>query len=404
MTKPKQSSAGRCENRPVVVALHEFSDMAWWRQLFGIRRYCEARGWRVASIRTNAVDDAVRDYIARENPIGIISSLTDGVPGDIASSWRVVYFDCPAAAVKNGAPYVRHDAEYTAHLVANELFRLNCRAYTFAEYIGGLRDAVPSWSRGRERFFRREVSKRNGVWKEPFSPGSDDRHASRMAALRKWLAALPKPCGIFAANDFVAVRVLKAGKLEGISIPDEVAIVGVDDNRRLCLANHPTLTSVAPDWEGGGWVAAAVLGDLVDGLKIADKRMTFHPLGILRRETTTRTSAREDSRILQAVALIRAKACLGINVEQVASAMHTSRRFAEKFFREVTGSSILEEIRRVRFEKAKLLLSYSMDSLLRIASKCGYSSVPTFCREFKKLTGFTPDSWRAQKMSLAPKR
>ena len=97
---------------------------------------------------------------------------------------------------------------------------------------------------------------------------------------------------------------------------------------------------------------------------------------------------------MAAVELIRAKACSGLGVERVVAAVHSSRRFAEKLFREVTGSSILEEIRRVRFDAAKVLLSSTRCTLPQIAKRIGYSSVPTFCREFKNLTGHTPGVWR----------
>ena len=70
-----------------------------------------------------------------------------------------------------------------------------------------------------------------------------------------------------------------------------------------------------------------------------------------------------------------------------------SRRTADDIFRDATGASILEEIRRVRFEKAKILLSKSHDTLAEVAAKCGYESLPTFCREFKRLTGMTPGNF-----------
>ena len=124
--------------------------------------------------------------------------------------------------------------------------------------------------------------------------------------------------------------------------------------------------------------------------------MTFRPLGLFRRETTSHVSMREDARIMAAVELIRAKACNGLGVERVVAAVHSSRRFAEKLFREVTGSSILEEIRRVRFDAAKVLLSSTRCTLPQVAKRVGYSSVPTFCREFKEMTGHTPGVWRLQ--------
>ncbi|MBP5233821.1 MAG: helix-turn-helix transcriptional regulator, partial [Planctomycetes bacterium] len=128
--------------------------------------------------------------------------------------------------------------------------------------------------------------------------------------------------------------------------------------------------------------------------------LAFRPLGVMRRETTARAAPPADPRVLDAVALIRARACSGLRLDDVVAVVKSSRRFATKLFREVTGESILEEVRRVRFEMAKVLLSRPGGRLAEVAARCGYESVPTFCREFKRVAGATPEAWRARRLAL----
>ena len=377
-----------------ILALHELDDRTWARQHAGICRYADIRGWEVVSLRCDAADAPVAEAVRKVRPDGVISALSCRLDGAVFGTLPVSFFDCPACAVTRGAPYLRHDAEFTAHIVARELFSMKCASYAFVAALSPATGEIATWSRAREHFFAREVLRRGGKWCAPFHPGSAASVDAQLKALAEYLAALPKPCGVFAANDAVATRVRRAAKDLGLRLPQDLALVGVDNDSRLCLKTSPTITSVVPDWEGGGYAAAAALGDLLDGRKTERAHTTFRPLGLMRRETTAHAQLREDSRVLAAVALIRAKACKGIGVEQVVATIRSSRRFAEKLFREVTGSSILEEIRRVRFDAAKVLLASSGDTLPQIARRIGYASVPTFCREFKKMTGHTPDTWR----------
>lgn len=377
-----------------VLALHEQNDAAWARQRAGILRYAVMRGWNVECVRCDPNAADVADAIRRTAPVGIISALSCRLDGAVFGTLPVSFFDCPACAVTRGAPYLRHDAEFTAHIVARELFSMKCASYAFVAALSPATGEIATWSRAREHFFAREVLRRGGKWCAPFHPGSAASVDAQLKALAEYLVALPKPCGVFAANDSAAALVRRAALDAGLRLPKDIALVGVDNDSRLCLKTSPTITSVAPDWEGGGYAAAAALGDLLDGRKTERAHTTFRPLGLMRRETTAHAQLREDSRVLAAVALIRAKACKGIGVEQVVATIRSSRRFAEKLFREVTGSSILEEIRRVRFDAAKVLLAHSACPLSQVASRIGYSSVPTFCREFKNLTGHTPDTWR----------
>ena len=378
-----------------ILVLHETCDAVLFRQHTGIRRYATTRDWNVVTLRVGVDSEEVSDVVCRLKPAGIIISLVRPVDRTKFASIPVVFFDCPEDVVEEGLPYIYHDAEFTAHLVASELFSLKCECYAFAASRECPTGEIPYWSRIREYFFEKEVRYRKGRLVDAYySPPRIGRKStgSSVGMMKRWLSLLPKPCGIFAANDKVAAEVCASAQGLSLRIPDDVAVVGIDDSR-ICTLRRPTITSVVPDWEGGGYMAAATLGDLIDGRRIK-REWTFRPIGLKRRETTTRTSVHINPRIVQAMDIIRARACAGLRVDKVVAAMRTSRRFAEENFRDVTGSSILEEIRRVRFDKAKFLLSRTQFPLTEIMRKCGYRSLPTFCREFKRLSGLPPETWR----------
>lgn len=360
------------------------------RQLAGMRRYATTRSWRVIAESPDGGAVDVRRLMRMFRPVAVISMLHETVPNTAFGGVPVVYFDVPPSVVPDGGLLVCHDVEFTAHLAARELFAAHCAAFAFAAFCRPPYADIPAWCHEREACFADEVRRRGGRLAAAFHPvpGCDEK--AREQAMRTWLVALPRPCGIFAANDEVAAAICRIARRAGLCLPDDVAVVGVDNLRKFCIRTRPTVTSVIPDWEGGGFAAAAAVGDIVDGGRVVSGRREFRPLGIMRRESTTRASARTDPRIEKAVALIRAKACSGLCAATVASTLGGSRRSADSMFRDATGASILEEIRRVRFETARILLSKSCDPLAEVAAKCGYESLPTFCREFKRLTGMTP--------------
>ena len=360
------------------------------RQESGLRRFVKAAGWTLVTKRvpTKAAYAALPQIVRRIAPIGIITSIRYPVAREVSGGVPVVFFDCDISLVTRGAPHLRHDAAATARLAAAELLSLGYGNYAYAACSGGW-----YWSDERGRIFRREIEKRDGRQIGEFSVSRSSSVRERRK-LGEWLCALPKPCGIFTANDEVAELVLKACARCRISVPNEIAVVGVDDNPKICPRTRPTLTSVVPDWEAGAFIAANALRDLIRGKRVQELRQTFRPLGLVRRESTSRTSTGRDPRILAAVDRIRAEACTGLKAAEVIAGMGCSRRLAELRFREMVGRSILEEIRRVRIETACAALSDTGKTLSSVANSCGWASVPTFCLDFKRATGLTPESWR----------
>lgn len=360
------------------------------RQEAGLRRFVGAAGWTLVtkSVSTKEAYAALPQFIARIDPVGIVSSIRYPLTRDMSGGRPIVFFDCDISLVSFGAPHLRHDAATTAHLAAAELLSLDLGNYAYAACAGGW-----YWSVERGSVFRREIDEQGGRMVGEF-PVSKSPDANEMRSLGEWLRELPKPCGVFAANDEVAELILRACRRARISVPDKIAVVGVDDNPKICLKTDPTLTSVVPDWEAGAFLAAKVLRNLIHGKRVNDLRQTFRPLGIVRRGSTSRMVPERNARVIAAIDCIRKDACTGLKARDVIAAMGCSRRLAELRFREAVGRSILEEIRRVRIETACAALSGTEKSLSAIANFCGWSSVPTFCLDFKQLTGLTPEGWR----------
>ena len=373
-----------------VLALHTVNNWMWYVQLAGLRRFASESSWRL-EVRRVSEDPAklnreAERAIAATNPVGVIALTARTLSEKTLGGRPVVYYDSPAAT-EPGVTSVRHDAAETAHLAARELFSMKRRHFAFAAYYPGF-----VWCDERETAFAEEVRRRQGELMPAFHPVRASLAAFRRG-LRDWLRGLPKPCGIFAANDFVAEQVIRVAVDCGFAVPDEVAVVGVDDDRVRCARTDPSITSVAPDWEGGAFQAVTVLSDALRGRHVSAVHL-FRPLGLIRRDSTARPGVIPTFGVAAAVELIRAKACQGLGVPEVVAVMRCSRRLAEMQFRSATGTSILEEIRRVRIENARVALSYSDREINAIANACGFKSVPTFCNEFKRATGLTPREWR----------
>lgn len=383
-------NAGQSRNEGVVLALHKFRSDVWNVQYAGLCRYCRPRKWSVYDCCFPGTPDfdRVRKLLRTENVAGIVTSLPMALPEDIRSMQPVVCFDCEESGLMEGCPYIAHDADHTARLAVRELAALSLRNFAYAHAPCRL-----YWNIARCEAFEREIACRGGIVAPAFSLFDIYDRRKLIPALARWVLDLPKPCGVFAANDEMAMHVISACTKKRFRVPGDVAVIGVDDNRSICMSTSPTLSSIAPDWEAGAFMAAATL-DRMQKARPVGMRETFRPMGVIGRGSTARFSETVNGQVVNAVDMIRARACSGLKACDVVKMMKSSRRLAELRFREVTGKSILEEIRRVRLENAKLLLSRTEVPLSVVANNSGWASLPSFCREFKEISGLTPMDWR----------
>ena len=234
------------------------------------------------------------------------------------------------------------------------------------------------------------------VWLWPDFAGDKASDWSRMGTwLRNLLRTAPKPLAVFAWNDYDATHVLNACRTEGLKVPEEVAILGVDDNRVICEHQSVTLSSIAHDHERVGYMAAATLERLMSGGAAPRDLVRVKPRGIVTRASTD-TFAVNDPELKPAIDFITHNLGRPFGAAQIAAALGIPRIRLDRLFAAKLGHSAGAEINRRRIAEAKKLLSTTELGLSEVASYCGYCHASFLIRSFKKATGATPTEWRRQ--------
>ncbi len=223
-----------------------------------------------------------------------------------------------------------------------------------------------------------------------------------------WLRSLPKPVGLMACNDVCGRQVLQAGVTAELRVPDDIAVVGVDNDDLICELSDPPLSSVALDVERAGYESAQLLDGLMSGRIKQGYVVHVEPTHVATRRSSD-VIAQGDRLIVSALRFIRDQFAQGITVSDVAEEVGTSRRTLERHFSMATGRSILSEIARCRIERAKELLLETEVSCYRVASGVGFNSLKTFNRTFYRREAITPQGFRkmarsagSNEMSQAP--
>lgn len=264
---------------------------------------------------------------------------------------------------------IAFDEKAVAEVAARHLLSLDLGAYAYVPT-----QAAGQWSREREGHFTHILGLSGYEVASYVHPKGRLSAPKRLARLADWIAALPHPVGVFAANDNVAATVIAACDHGGLAIPQDVALVGVDDNETLCETLRPTLSSVAPDMTATRIEILRLLEGLIAGKTPPSRRVTIKPLGVVRRASTLR-ARKNDQAVVAACELIRLKACDGLKARDVAATFPCGRRMAEIRFRAMMGHSILDEIRAVRLARARMATSPIRTQLCdEVAALCGYSS------------------------------
>ena len=246
--------------------------------------------------------------------------------------------------------------------------------------------------------FRAELGKGNAADIRQYAAKCrEDGSVDDIASLGRWLAGLPKPAAVMAVHDLRATHVLEAATMAGIKVPEQMAVIGVDNDELLCDFTSPQLTSIYPDHVKEGELAAAALKTL---LKKSDMRhaRTFRSdaKSIVEREST-RHVAPGAHLAEEAMSFIRRNALKGIGAADVARHLRVSRRLCDLRFRECHGMTVLEAILRVRFAELKRRLSSSSTSIGKIVAVCGFACESHAKRMFRKRFGMSMREWRASK-------
>jgi LacI family transcriptional regulator len=211
--------------------------------------------------------------------------------------------------------------------------------------------------------------------------------------LASWVSNLPRPTAIMACHDDVGLQLLEACHDAGVSVPEEIAVLGVNNDEFLCSLSNPPLSSVDMGAEHIGYESAALLDRMMHGEKISRLWTLFPPRGVVVRQSTDVASV-NDPVVARAIRFIRDHACRGLQVDQLLRHSATSRTALYRRFKEQLGRSPKEEITRVRLERAQDLLKRTKLSIAQVASRTGYAESKYFIEVFARETGMTPLTFR----------
>lgn len=213
-------------------------------------------------------------------------------------------------------------------------------------------------------------------------------------ALTAWLRKLPKPVGVFATSDARARQLMNSCQQLGVEVPEQVAVLGVDDQQIICEHYHPTISSIARDSVKEGYEAARILDRLLRGQMAKEEDVVVPPVGLVARESTDAVAVQDD-RLQSVLRFLRANIEQPITVAEVCRHIDVSRRWLEYAFQEMLGESPFHYIRRRRLLHAKSLLSAEKrTSINTIATRCGYTSSNQLAKAFRAEFGESPRDFR----------
>jgi len=208
------------------------------------------------------------------------------------------------------------------------------------------------------------------------------------------LRGLPLPTGVMACNDDRAQNVGEACKLAGLRVPDDIGIIGADNDELVCELGQPPLSSVAIHFERAGFEAARELHAMMtDPSRRGSRDIVVQATHVVPRQSTDVVFI-DDTAVSRAVRFIRQSARRHVAVAEVARAAGLSRRMLERRFRAVVGRSVLRELRRVRVEQIGKMLLETNHSISEIALATGFPGAEHFARYFRKERGMTPFGFR----------
>ena len=394
----------RQKNKRIVVALR-LSTQAGQRTLQGLYRYLtETRThWDIRIKRDS--DEFGLENVARYRNWGIDgivfgmcapdSRLDASVAEIAAQPMPIVAVDVrdqPALDRRAaGIAFVNTDAESVGVEAANFLLRQG--GYKSFGYVPDFRGR--SWSTRRGDAFAAELARQGFDCAHYAHPPLDRDNFEHFKA---WVSALPKPTALFVACDDQALTILENCRVLGLSIPHDVSILGVDDDELIDEACAPTLSSVHPNHERQGYLAAARLNDLLAGQADVPRHTEIPILNISARNST-RSESPAGVLVQGALSYIAQNARHGIDPAAVAHQLKVSRRLLDLRFREITGTSVSAAIREQQLADVRDRLAHTNDAIDKITEACGFANANYLKDLFKRRFGVTMRDWRAQNLS-----
>jgi LacI family transcriptional regulator len=286
-------------------------------------------------------------------------------------------------------PTVLTNAEKIGQLAAEHLLGRGFKNFAYCGF------EEMEWSKNRYACFAQNIGQRNykvdtffAAVRKMINPNKKDQ-----AKLAHWLGSLPKPVGLMACNDDMGRIILDVCKSSGFSVPEQIAVVGVDDDELICELTDPPLSSIALHSEKAGYEAAELLDRLMRGEKMNGQIILQDPSHVVTRQSSD-VIAVSDQDVAQALVYIREHYKKPITIDDVANKVNLSRRHLYKKFMETLGRSVHKEIKNMRMNHICRLLTESDLSIYQITLSLGFTGIEHIARYFQNEKGLSPQEYR----------
>ena len=388
--------AMKVQTRPKIALLVETSRSYGRDLLRGVALFARTRvNWSLLH-QEMTIDAALPEWIAAADLSGVIARV-DAHTIDRLRELNVPIVDVRCRRSYSGIPQVETDDQVVAQLAFDHLWERGFRRFAFCGYQHA------HYSKARLEFFRQLVSASRCPLAIYETPGNRDESLTSIEQsgvvdtehLSEWLVALPRPTGLFVCNDIRGQQVLNACRGIDLLVPEDLAVIGVDNDDAICPLSDPPLSSIQPNAERVGYRAAEILQSMMSGQPAPTVTEYIPPIEVVQR-LSTQVSAVEDREIARVCRFIREHACEGIDVQSVAEFTTLSRRQLERRFRAQFDRTLHAEITSVQLGKVKQLLRETTMTLEQITPLAGYSHKERLSAVFKRETGQTPGEYRRQ--------
>jgi LacI family transcriptional regulator len=376
------------------VALIVETSLAPGREILrGIASYLREEGpWSIAH-EPRALEQSVPRWLRTWRGDGIIARVQNQRVADAIAAVGVPTID--VLGVVDGLPFplVHVDDEAIGREGAEHLLDQGYRHFAFISIRG------ENWSQRRATAFARRVEAAGFPCEHHVVSRQTARQQSWKDSgpeLATWLVSLPKPSGLMIASDQLGPHTLEACRSNGVVVPDDLGVLGVDNDEPLCEVSDPPLSSVWPNHRQVGYDAARLLDSLMRNGPHPTAPILLSPKGVLARMSTGALAV-EDRNVAQSLRYIREHACEAIDVDDVVHRVPITRSVLQRRFRDVLGRSIHDELIRVRLARARELLEDTDLPLVEIAERTGFRHQEYMGAVFRQRLNMTPGQLRRRR-------
>lgn len=383
------------KNLKTVALIIDFQFKFYRSFLIGVATYMNTHAnWRVYS-----EDWVLRAYTGRKRmfnpesgwpPDGIMGVTYDKQQVKQLLSLGIPLIILPIKDLPKEIPAVLTDDDAIGKMAAKYLLERGFKSFGFCGFDNMY------WSQGRARGFTQKLEQagfKTNLYKYP-RKRTDRYWKNEKVLIRRWLKSLPKPVAIMACNDDRSQHVIEAAKSAHFKIPEDIAVIGVDNDPMLSELPKPSISSIDLNVTKAGYEAASLLDKMMSSkTKKSKQNIIIEPTYVVTRRSTD-IIAVEDPVVAQALEYINDNAKEPIQVSEVAEAVAISRRALELKFKTILNRSILDEIRRSRVELAVKLLLDTTLTLSQIALALNYRGPRDLSRNFQKIKYMSPLNYR----------